>query len=268
MSRYRWGSIDFRDVREDEYPVSASAVKMFKRCEEQFRLKYREKRNPGELDSKHLNLGSAVHESIERVLLNNDIAELSDRPNQIREKMISEYGAINPNLSDEYYEAGIGCLNVASRYIAKQSPDGIDAVEHEFEFALVEPDSAFGGKIDIVQDGEIWDWKTGTNIYEEDELIQGMIYAMGYLHDYGEIPDKIKFIYLREDGDNDPVQRAFDPTDSKFEDMMEYVEAVVQAKKNDEFEPQPDSSKCYHCEYEGFCDASAVGTGGVRYEIF
>jgi len=259
-----WPDEPMRDVKEDEYPLSASGTKKFKRCPEEFRLRYIADKPGTKGSSEYATLGSVVHEVIEETLV--EESQLLDRPNQLKEVMLGKYRARDLEFEDDdLYDTGLSCLNVAARYIVQRDVQEFRGVEHEFTCGLKRPDinHGFKGIMDIATDREIWDWKTGKNTNEQDEIIQGMIYAMGYLSEFGEPPHKIRFVYIRQER-----ERSLDPTDENWQKMLDYVRDVVQAKRAGEFPADPGSSKCYWCGYEGFCDASPVGAGGVRWEMF
>lgn len=259
-----WPDEPRRDVKEDEYPLSASAVKKFKRCPEEFRLRYLEDKPSTKGESEYAQLGSAVHEVIERTI--NENPELLDRPNQLKEVMVGRYRERELQFDDsDLFDTGLSCLNVASRYIVQRDVDQWRGVEQEFTFGLKRPDinHGFKGIMDIATEREIWDWKTGKNAYEEDEIIQGMIYAMGYYDQFGEVPEKVRFVYLQKE-----TERALDPDDENWQKMLDFARDVVDAKNSGEFEAKPDSGKCFWCGKEGWCDASPVGAGGIRWEVF
>lgn len=268
MSLPEWTDVDFREVRSDEYPMSASAIKSYKRCEEKFRLKYEEGHRPSGSDNKYLKLGSAVHESIETILQKDTATDLVTMPNQLRSTLLDEYRERDPDLEDDMYDAGVGCMTVAARYIAANGSDGIRDIEKEFQTAVAETDIAFQGKMDVTTHSEIWDWKTGKNVYEEDEVIQGMIYAFGYYAAYGEVPDKINFVYLRNDGDNDPKQRSFEPDDEKYQTMINWVYQVIESKNTGQYEATPGPTKCHFCDLSPWCGYDPSGAGDIEMELF
>jgi CRISPR/Cas system-associated exonuclease Cas4 (RecB family) len=251
-----WHDEERIEPDESQYPLSASGIKKFKRCPEEFRLRYVEGLDGTKPSGGYADLGSAVHESIESVLQENNIASLSETPNQLKELMIGEYRAIDPDIDDEKYDTGLSCLEVAARYTAAQGLDHFRGIEQDFTFALGRDDidHSFRGTMDVATPSEVWDWKTGKNVYEESEIIQGMVYAMGYLEEFGEPPEKIRFVYLRKE-----IERVIDPTDDNWDAMIAHARRAIQAKRTGQFEPDPDGSKCYWCSYQGYCDASKGG---------
>ena len=258
-----WTEYTERDIREDEYPLSASAVKTFKNCPRQFELQYTENRPRISPSSDYGDLGSAVHEAIERVLQEQNGVNVLDAQNQLESLMFGEYRSIEPDIPDSMFEDGLQYLEVAARYIAGRDVDTIRGEEQTFEVGMEDPvDVSFRGIMDVATEREVWDWKTG-KIREEAEMIQGMIYALGYYHVFGEVPDRIRFVYLKEE-----KERKFKPTDENYQKMMKYVHNVIDAKESGEFIAKPDESKCYWCSMEGWCDASRVGAGGIDYEVF
>jgi len=260
-----WPNEPTQDIREDEYPISASATKSFKKCPEQFRLKYIEDVPATKGSSEYAALGTVVHETIEEVV--SEQPQLTGRPNQLKQVLLGTYREKAPEFSNEredLFEVGLEGLNVAARYIVQREVREWRGVEQEFTFGLARDDidHGFKGIMDIATEREIWDWKTGKNVNEQDEIIQGMIYAMGYLEEFGEVPEKIRFVYLRKE-----TERALDPSDENWNTMIDYVRDVVQAKQSNNYVAKP-GSPCYWCSYEGHCSHSAVGAGSVSWEKF
>lgn len=260
-----WPEEPRRDVKEGEYPISASATKKYKRCPEDFRLKYIEQKPGTKGSSDYASLGTAVHEIIEETLQDNP--ELTDRPNQLKEVMVGRFRERDLSLDDareDLEEVGFSCLNVAARYIAQREVNEWRGIEQEFTFGLKRPDINHGmkGIMDVATGREIWDWKTGKNVDEQDEIIQGMIYAMGYYDEFGVVPQKVRFVYLRKE-----TERALDPTDQNWQKMLDHVREVVEAKEYEHYPPNP-GSQCYWCSREGWCSASPVGAGAVSWQKF
>lgn len=258
-----WPNEVRREIKENEYPLSASATKKFNRCEEEYRLHYQSDLPATKGGSPYAELGSAVHEVIEEVL--KEDREFVNRPNQLRELFLSKFRNRELALAEEHIETGLKCLKVAARYIPNRVPDEFRGIEQEFTFGLKRPDinHGFRGIMDVATHNEIWDWKTGKNAYEEDEIIQGMIYAMGYYDEYGVVPEKIRFVYLQKE-----TERSLEPSDENWHQMLDNVRNVVDAKESGQFEAQPGSSKCYFCGMEGYCSASPVGAGNIEWELF
>ena len=257
-----WPSEEVQDPDPDQYPLSASGVKKYKRCPKSFELRYIEGLSATKGSSDYALLGNAVHDAIERVLLEEDISSFKERPSQLRDLMLGEYRSIDPDIEDEHFSTGLSCLEVASRYIPMQNVDEFLGVEQDFKFSLARPDidHSFRGFMDVATNDEVWDWKTGKNVYETDEVIQGMIYAMGYLDEFGHPPEKIRFVYLQKE-----IERVIDPTDENWQQMIDYARDVVDAKKRDEFPADPSSSKCYFCGYEGYCPDTPNGAGALEW---
>lgn len=268
MVKPDWTKESTREVRDDEYPISPSATKRLKRCPEQFRLRYLTDKDQTKPAGKYADVGSAVHEAIENTIQNEDLGSLINRPNQLRQQITDEYRNRVPDQYDEdTIDSGVVACQTASRYLSTQEVTNFRGIEAEFEFALSRPDidSAFKGIMDVATQNEIWDWKTGKTVKEEDEKIQGMLYAMGYYQEFGIVPNRVRFVYLHEEMQR---ERVFEPTDDSWQKALSHVRNVVQAKENEEFPAKPDSSTCYWCSLEGHCSASPVGAGDIRYEVF
>jgi hypothetical protein len=46
--------------------------------------------------------------------------------------------------------------------------------------------------------------------------------------------------------------------------MLKYARDLVNDERKDEFEPDPEQSKCYFCGWEMYCSASDVSPGQVN----
>lgn len=264
MSEYAWESEEeLVDPEDSVFRLSASSVKTHKRCPYQFYLS-KVLGLPGTKESAgHLELGSAVHESIEEVF-GEDRWSSPPRPqNQLRQELVSEYRQWNPQVDDDMWEKGLDCLETCSEYVAAYQEDmTVRELEAEFDFTLGRADisAEFKGYIDLVtESGEILDWKTGS-VREEAEIIQGAVYMRGYQELYDEAPEKIRFVYLDEG-----KERALEPNDENWDEMIRHAKQCVQDIRREQFDPDPDDSKCYWCSHSAYCYAAPTGAGGVSY---
>lgn len=268
MAKLQWVNEPTRAVRDDEYPISPSATKRYKRCPKQFEYRYFTDKPPTEPAGKYADVGTAVHEAIEQLLRDDGLDSLLQRPNQVRQMLTEEYRDRVPDLDDEsIVDGGVSACHTAARYLCLQEPDNVRGVEADFEYALKRPDidSAFHGTMDVATVSEVWDWKTGKTVREEDEIIQGMLYAMGYYQKFDVVPERVRFVYLHEELEK---ERVFEPTDEKWQEALSYVKNVVEGKKRQEFPADPESSKCYFCGWSGYCSAFPAGAEEIRYEVF
>jgi len=267
MSTEKWqDEQELIDPKDSVFRLSASSVKTHKRCPYQFYLS-KVLRLPGTKPSAgHLELGSAVHESIENVLGRERWSEPPRPQNQLRQELISEFRDWNPDVDEDMWDKGIECLETCSEYLVAYQPDMVVRdLEPEFNFGLGRADISanFKGFIDLVsEDGQILDWKTGS-VREEAEIIQGSVYMRGYQELYGEPPESIKFVYLDEG-----KERKLEPSDENWDEMIRHAKKCVQDVRREQFDPDPDDSKCYWCDHEMYCYASPVGAGNVRWRNF
>lgn len=243
--------------------ISASQIKRYSTCPRSYWYRYISEKEPTKIDKGYLSLGSRVHEAIEGAL--NTAQDFDDRlilqaRIQNRYKGLSEY-----ELSDDLYEQGMDCCETATKFLCKRNPD-IRDIEKRVEFDIDETGVSTGvsGYIDLTTETELWDWKTGSirDDTEHDEKIQGSVYMAAYYVAYGEKPEKIRFVYLKEDS-----VRSLDPSDENWEYMVENARELLKGRKNDEYPTEP-GGFCYLCGYEAWCDASPVGMGGVPYEQY
>lgn len=243
----------------DKYPLSASAIKTHKSCPEKWRFKYRTDVSPTKAGKGFAELGIAVHEAIETVLQNDPEYEESVLNHEIRQ----EYNKRAEDVDQSMYEDGLDYLEVAARYLAANQPT-IRGVEMDSEFGLSRSDidHRFRGIMDVATQDEIWDWKTG-RIRDDtplEEKIQGAVYMRAYQEQYGEPPENVRFVYLKEES-----ERILEPSDEVWNTMIKYAKQLIQAKESKEFPADPAPSKCFFCAHEFNCEASPVGFGGVDF---
>jgi len=267
MSEHDWeDEEELVDPEDSVFRLSASSVKTHAGCPYKFKLGKLDGLRETKQGKGYLELGSAVHESIENVL-GRDRWNTPPRPqNQLRQDLVAEFREWNPDVEDELWDRGMDCLETCSKYVGEmRSEVEVKDLEPEFNFTLGRPDisAKFKGFIDLVTEGgEIWDWKTGS-VREQGEIIQGAVYMRGYQELYGEAPEKIRFVYLKEG-----KERALEPNDENWQEMISHAKKLVRDIRREQFDPEPESSKCYWCDYEGFCHASPNGAGGVDYQAY
>jgi len=267
MSEHDWeDEEELVDPEDSVFRLSASSVKTHAGCPYKFKLGKLDGLRETKQGKGYLELGSAVHESIENVLGRNRWNTPPRPQNQLRQDLVAEFREWNPDVEDELWDRGMDCLETCSKYVGEmRSEVEVKDLEPEFNFTLGRPDisAKFKGFIDLVTEGgEIWDWKTGS-VREQGEIIQGAVYMRGYQELYGEAPEKIRFVYLKEG-----KERALEPNDENWQEMISHAKKLVRDIRREQFDPEPESSKCYWCDYEGFCHASPNGAGGVDYQAY
>jgi len=251
-----------------EYDLSASRLKSHAKCPMQYEIKYIKNLPPTKAKKGYGEMGGWVHQTIENVLEDNrdefDEHVLHSMFQQEFYRLGDNHEVDKSIIDENQMDVATNSLQVAARYIASQN-QYIEAIEQPINFHIDNPsiDRTAYGKIDIVtQDGEIWDWKTGTineNYTPRDELIQGCIYMGGYYNEFGELPKKIKFVYLKEE-----KVREVEPDQDNWQEMLKFARKLVEDEATGEFEAIPESGKCYFCDYEYYCPASDVGIGRVN----
>lgn len=258
-----------KDWENVTYNLSASRIKTHASCPKKYELKYIQELEAMKGAKGYGQLGSWVHLTLENVL--------SKNPNETNEQALlanfkREFFKLEDSdeidvsaVDDRQKDTGLDCLPVAARFIATHQPN-IDGLEVPVNFHIDNPniDRTVYGKMDVVADGEVWDWKTGTirETTERDELIQGSTYMAGYHKEYGELPKAIRFIYIKEE-----KQREIEPTEESWQSMVQYARRLVQDEEKGEFEAKPEQGKCYFCSYEMACPASKVGFGQINEAI-
>lgn len=253
-----------------EYDISASRIKRHAKCPEQYRLRYLEDKEPTKHRKGYMELGSLVHEAIENVLNRNpDENSQSRLTGMLKQEFygLEESDEYDLDLiSDKQRSDGLDCLETAAKFIAQQQKEGVEIREIEkfvkFNMNAVDKDAL--GFIDVVTGTGIWDWKTGRirDDTERDEVIQGSVYMAGYFNEYGEMPDHITFVYLKEE-----KVREVAPTEENWNQMLKHARKLVNAARKDEYPPDPEEGKCYFCDWEMWCSASAVSPGQIQAKL-
>lgn len=246
---------------DGSYPLSASAIKAYRSCPEQYRFKYHTDKYGTKASRGYLSLGSAVHEAIESVL-EEDPPLFQDR---LARDFKREYRNGDTQPPDDMKSDGEDYLDVAARFLEAKDPE-IVGVEMDSQFGLSRPDidSRFRGIMDVATQNEIWDWKSG-RIRDDtpiEEKIQGAVYMKCFEQEYGKPPDNIRFIYLKEE-----KERKLETDDEIWEKMLEYAHDLIQGEEKGEYPAEP-GDQCFWCGYESFCDSSPVGAGGIDYLNF
>lgn len=225
--------------------LSASGLKKYDSCPKQWWFHYVSDEQPGDVDTRYMDLGSAVHDTIEAVL------KAGDWDTDAAMDAYAVY-AQRHAVADEFIERGEQCVRRAGDYVAKRDPN-IRGVEVEERFHVDRPDvdAEFTAKMDVTTDTELWDWKTGSirDDTPKKEQIQGAVYMAAYHSLYGHPPEKIRFVYLKEE-----QVRSLDPTDKVWATMLAVARRLQYAKQEDEFDATP-GDVCHWCDYAHVCPA-------------
>lgn len=247
--------------------ISASQIKKWEECPKGWWFDYVSDKRPTKGEKGYLERGSAVHESIEEVLIENP--EERD-VNTLTYLFKKEFRDWNPEIPDKMFDDALEYLEVAARYICDQDPDILDIeprIEYDITRSSVHPEGEpvrIVSYLDVCTENEVWDWKTGTirDGTAQDELIQGACYMASYYSKYGHTPDAIKFIYIKEE-----TVRTLDPTDENWEELLKYIRPFMRGLNNEQYHAKP-GDHCYWCDYEYFCSASDVGLGATDWERY
>jgi len=258
------------DVRRHD--LSASAIKTHNKCPRQYELTY-ESGLPRDDTNQYLVVGSLVHDSLEEVL--NEYVENGsefESENRIARKLKREFytredsGDYDTVLVEEYLrDSAIDSLDTAAKYLVKRNPD-IRGIEVKSFFELSEIKASALGYMDVCTQDEIWDWKTGSapdeDSEDEDEVIQGSLYMGAFYHEYGELPERINFVYIKEG-----TVRSIDASQDNWDKMLQRARLLMNSVRSDHYPARPEESKCYWCSYEQYCSASPVSIQQVQEEI-
>jgi CRISPR/Cas system-associated exonuclease Cas4 (RecB family) len=256
----------WEDVNHD---ISASRIKKHNRCPKQYELRY-ERDLPGDDGNEYTVIGSLVHDAIENVLNEHDgdfssqnrlARHLKREFYDLEEEPDRDTELVGKSLRDD----ALGSLDTAAKYLVKRNPD-IRGVEVPSLFELTSLKASAFGYMDVCTDSEIWDWKTGSTPdddgQDEGELIQGSLYMGAYYHEYGEMPEKIRFVYIKEG-----TVRSIDASEDNWNRMLQYARRLVNAQRGGEYPAKPSRSKCHWCSYSQFCPADPTSIQQVQAEI-
>ncbi len=99
--------------------------------------------------------------------------------------------------------------------------------------------------VDRINNREIIDYKTGTNVSKDKNLIQGMVYYLVVKEKYNLNIEKIDFLYLKKG----KVYTIY-PTNDNIELINSTIKKVRNSINDNEF---PKTGKCNSCYYNIIC---------------
>ena len=253
----------------DNWLVSASKLKLYQDCQEQFRLRYVEGYEERGPPSRWIRRGNAVHDAVEDVLSDcsaNDVT--SDKLKRAYRGNGWKDGYV---LSEDFHEQVLDSLETVAHYIGEHVGE-IRGVECEIEYGIdrTNIDRNFGGFVDLMTDTSVVDWKTGKSEDKADkEALQGAVYMGGYAYEYGLLPDSVEFVYVNPDaGDEHPKVRSITPDSNLWNEMIQQAHQLLRSYQNDEYTADPGPSKCHWCDFEVHCGYSPVGVGNVPWGVY
>lgn len=259
-------------MSETGHNLSASRVKLFAGCPLRYWFRYVEGKEQTKADKGYLALGSRVHEAIEKAI------QEADPPPFPPEKAMAAmtqniYNGLGQyDVPNDMYDDGLKYCEMAATYLCDQQPD-IIGVEERVEYDITRSDfqSGFTAIMDICTETDIWDWKTGRaydsngNVLDRivrDEKIQGAVYMAAYYDRYGRKPERIRFVYLKEDS-----VRSVKPTDDVWEYMLNYAKKLRKSQEEDHFPGKP-GGHCHWCSFEFWCPDAPNGMGNVPWSQY
>lgn len=251
----------------DDWTLSASKLKTFDRCQEQFRLEYLEGYRDFGPENRYIRRGNAVHDAIEDALRLHDLDEIDSQ--LLKSAYRSRGGRVGYDLVEDDHDLVHDCLETAARFLAGLDEEVL-GVEMEVEFGVDQSGITrdFGGFIDVATDRSVIDWKTGGD-NGLDETLQGAVYMGGYAHEFGRPPERIVYAYLNpHKGDEFPKKREIDPSDDVWTTMLTHARNLLGSIETGEFDPTGLGEQCHWCDVEVFCEQSPVGAGGIDYEAY
>lgn len=246
-----------------DYPLSASQLKTFERCPRQYWYSYLTNYQPQSDGNEYTAVGSAVHEAIEEVLL--EEPNLRSEP-RLKSRFRAAYEeTADPEAIGDLYDNGIDYVSVAARYLGTRTdltiPDGGVEKRIKFKIDRSDIDSEVRSILDVASEDEILDWKTGKirDDSKTKEQLQGATYALAFKHEKGYWPDSVRFVYLKEE-----TVRTLEADPEHMERMLSQARRVQDAKRRGDFEAKPGDG-CYWCGYELYCGASEAGVGQMDW---
>lgn len=249
----------------DDWTISASKLKKHDECPKRFELAYVDGYRDFGPENRYIRRGNAVHEAIEKTLTEMGLTD--NITSDLKAAYRGNGGHEAYGLTDEDHRFVLSCLQTAGRLLKRREPE-IKAVELEVEFGVDRPTITrdFGGHIDLCTEDRIWDWKTGNSDGKQlKEALQGGVYMAGYTYHFGEPPEAIDFVYLK---DGEEKVRTIDASDDIWQKVLARARTLLADLEEGHFEADPKESKCHFCDVEVFCPASPVGAGAIDWRSY
>lgn len=242
--------------------LSASQIKKHKSCPMQYWFRYATGIEGSKPESGYLVFGSAIHDAIEEYMK----AEREGVPPDTEEELLARMGSYceQYEVPDERLGDLETCAASAARWFNKHEETPVRDVEKRLKYDIDRPDfsTRMTAIMDVATETEIWDWKTGSirDGIGAEEKIQGMVYAGAFRAEYGRYPEKVRFLYLKEE-----EVRSIEPNDKNWRFMLKHVRRLIEDREDGSFEADP-GDQCYWCDWEYFCPASGAGAGDLDWE--
>lgn len=252
----------------NDYPISASQVKKWKKCPKQFWYSYISDVEVSDDGNKYTEMGNAVHEAIENYL---NAGNEMDNTSEIEKNLQIHLSAVEDDYEygADMEERAQKCLTNAAKYL-KLLDEEILGVELDRTFHVDRPGitSDFRAIMDLATENKIVDWKTGN---KGPEKVQAAIYIVAYWHEFGELPEEVHFVYMK-DGDVN-IHKAEEggevywdeEVNTYWDEMVPYAQAMQNAIEMGNFPADPGESKCHWCAYSRHCPEGG-GVGDIPWE--
>lgn len=241
--------------------LSASQLKEFKKCQLQWYLDYVMKYDETNITGPYLDIGSAVHIAIEDALQGrdtiDDVPEIEDQMDTHFFREVNERGLSDSDIGDAH-----DMVNTAKKFMRKHEGMEIDGLEEYVKYGIDTDDlnHKMVAKMDLVLDNSIWDWKTG-KVRPEDETVQGITYYVAYASRYGEFPDSVNFVYLK----NGKVRkRTFEKSEWE-ENVLGIMKRMKMAFEQKRFPADLENGMCHWCGHRYHCPEHPTGFGDMEY---
>ncbi len=253
--------------------ISYSAISSYARCPHLYYLEY-EYRNPKtgnriQITNPYLSLGSAVHETIEGLL----IVPVKERKKVDLKKRFADIfdsyrglkgGFLSRKKEDNFYQRGLEMMERVekSSFLSKPS---INTIGKFPTFDLIGDDVKLVGNVDWIESlpgggAHIIDFKTG-NSKENNGSLQLPIYTILAKNNLKENVERVSYWYLQHD--DEPKAQEIGNLDSHITTLKEKAATIKNAIEENYF-PCSYAERCFSCsDYERIFNGEAeiVETG-------
>lgn len=173
------------------------------------------------------------------------------------DKCVDQFRGVAPDISAASTRDGAFCT--------AESQERDVPLSDSAELPLAIDDPAFGGKLDFVRDGVIYDFKTGSP--DEGHAEQLRIYAMLFWVSFGYPPEGLVVSYAStRDRVHLPVPTTTDLAALRS-DLRDEIDAANDSIRTGRVEAKPNEEVCRWCPVRQLCDSYWVSpaTAGLRW---
>lgn len=238
--------------------ISYSKINDFNTCPKKYQLIHIDKKLPEEKQNIYSAFGTAIHYAIEQTInkdfdldltityFKNKFDELFDEIPLTKSQLI---------FKEEWYYKGKQMLTYFYNNIYDVVKEGVIETEKYFSYEI-DKDIFLNGLIDIIfknekKEIELWDWKTGKKMPKKDNF-QLRIYALCYYKLFGEVPSNIRYIFLKNNTENQTCVNV-DILEHTKEELLKIIQEIKQKTEQNDFDRKINKS-CMYCSVRKFCE--------------